>query len=180
MFIIEGWVNGTNDLIEYLDEELLRIRKIAYETAIALNQECQNLEKNKKEEARLREKSRLLELREEIEILRKQIAKIAYQSRIRTATVIFEAIIFVFSLFSKMPFSTILCALILLAGIISLIANYVCLKRSSTLMVQACSQYGVIEANIKTFDYRELETIDLDRLPFRTIKYDRRELAGPL
>lgn len=180
MFIIEGWVNGTNDLIEYLDEELLRIRKIAYETAIALNYECRNLEKNKKEEARLREKSRLLELREEIEILRKQIAQLAYQSRIKTATVLFEAAVLVFSFFSKAPLGIILCALALLTGVISLIATYVYLKRSSTLMVQACSQYGVIEANIKTFDYRELETIDLDRLPFRTIKYDRRELAGPL
>lgn len=180
MFLAELWVHDVNILIEYLDDELINVRKIAFETASAINGGCKELEKNKKEEARLREKSRLLELRQEIEYLRKQIAQLSYQSKVRTAICVFEGIILVLSFFSKIILGMIICAAILLTGLVSLAATYLFIRKIGGMIAQACSHYGVIEANIKVFDYRELETIDLERSPYQRIRYDRADLAGPL
>lgn len=180
MFLAEIWVHNVNMLMEYLDDELLNVRKIAFETASAINGGCKELEKNKKEEARLREKSRLLELRQEIEHLRRQIAQLSYQSKVRTAVCVFEGVILVLSLFSRTTLGIIICAAILFTGLVSLAATYLFIRKSGSLIAQACSHYGVIEANIKVFDYRELETIDLERSPYQRIRYDKADLAGPL
>ena len=63
-------------------------------------------------------------------------------------------------------------------GLSSLIATYVRLKKKADKIIQACSRYGVIEANIKIFDYRELETIDLEKLPFYRVKYSKADLGS--
>lgn len=178
MHIIDEWVDSTNLLMEFLDKELLTIRKNSYETAAELNKGCGELDKNTKEQARMKEKARLLPLNQEIGYLRRQIAKLVYDSRRRSVICVFEVVIFAILCFQGTPAAIVVGLVCLLAGLFSLGMTYFYIRKSSDLIIQACSRYGVIEANIKVFDYRDLETINLERLPFPSIKYSREDLIG--
>lgn len=163
--MFEVWIDETNDYIEIIDEELMKLRKEAYLNATN-RLVVEELDNFSKEKGRHKEKGHLKEIAESIGRSRLILARLYFQRKLSYIQLAFFAILAAIAFIGGSLFYAIF---ILVIGIVAaalarLSATF--LSRDLALkMAEAYTSYGLGEAIVAALDFRGQESLDLNKSP---------------
>ncbi len=173
--MFEVWIDETNDYIEIIDEELMKLRKEAYLNATN-SLVIEELDNFSKEKGRHKEKGHLKEIAESIGRSRLILARLYFHRKLSyiqlAIFVILAAIAFIGGSLFYAIFTLVIG--IVAAALARLSATF--LSRDLALkMAEAYTSYGLGEAIVAALDFRGQESLDLDKSPVYK-KYDLKDL----
>ena len=163
--MFEVWIDETNDYIEIIDEELMKLRKEAYLSATN-SLVIEELDNFSKEKGRHKEKGHLKEIAESIGRSRLILARLYFHRKLSYIQLAIFAILAAIAFIGGSLFYAIFTLVIgiVAAALARLSATF--LSRDLALkMAEAYTSYGLGEAIVAALDFRGQESLDLDKSP---------------
>ncbi|MBR3366096.1 hypothetical protein IKG48_03195 [Candidatus Saccharibacteria bacterium] len=173
--MFEVWIDETNDYIEIIDEELMKLRKEAYLNATN-SLVVEELDNFSKEKGRHKEKGHLKEITESIERSRLILARLYFQRKLSYIQLAIFAILAAIAFIEgSLSYAIFMLVIGIVAAALARLSATFLSRDLASKMAEAYTSYGLVEAIIVSLDFRGQESIDLDRSPVYR-KYSFRDL----